>query len=292
MLQDADHVMGGYLPGMHGGDHAQDVRPVPADLVKVDAAAGGLVQGAIVGADVNTPQLRVGQVRQHRAVVEAEQGNDAEHDVGVGTLIGDQDLRTWPAVGVVDEVHHMQGVLGRTGDHLASQAHRLVGDHVQPGNAAFASEVFRVGPGVGGADRDDETHSVHCGDHPAAPRLREADRGLGLDEHSVGGGVVLRPQVVLVDVSQPIAGQRVGIGEHRAEPDVERVGREQGRDRDVHVLEPSGATGHRGERRRERRVLSHHLQDHLRQVHPGQHPCGARAQVDQARRLVQGVVFA
>jgi hypothetical protein len=38
-------------------------RPMPADLVKVDATAGGLVQGAIVGAGVDTPQLRVGQVR-------------------------------------------------------------------------------------------------------------------------------------------------------------------------------------------------------------------------------------
>lgn len=36
----------------------------------------------------------------------------------------------------------------------------------------------------------------------------------------------------------------------------------------------------------------HHLQDHLGQVHSGQHPGGAPWQVDQARRLVQGVVLA
>ena len=67
---------------------------------------------------------------------------------------------------------------GVIGDDFAREAHRLVGDHVQTGDIAFAGEVFPVGPGVDGADRDDGAHLVDGGDHPTARRVGEPDRGL------------------------------------------------------------------------------------------------------------------
>jgi hypothetical protein len=152
------------------------------------------------------------------------------------------------------------------------------------------AQVFRVRPGVDAADRDHETHPVDRGDQAPAEQLRERNLGLGVDEHGVGGAVAVRAQVVLVDVGEPVAGQRVRAGDHRSEADVERVRGQQGRDRDVQVGQPRRATGDRAERRREVRVQRHQLQDQLRQVDLWQHRRGPLAQVDQAGRLVEGVV--
>jgi len=55
---------------------------------------------------------------------------------------------------------------GVIGDDLAPEADRLVGDHVQPGDTAFAGKLFPVGSGVDGADWDHEAHLVDRGDHP------------------------------------------------------------------------------------------------------------------------------
>src|SRR5664280_3117384 len=71
-LQHRHHVVGAHCAGVDGGDHAQDVLPVPADLAQVDAPAGEGVQRSVVGVGSDPPALLVGQVGQGRPVGDAE----------------------------------------------------------------------------------------------------------------------------------------------------------------------------------------------------------------------------
>jgi hypothetical protein len=68
------------------------------------------------------------------------------------------------------------------------------------------------GTGVDAFDGDDEAQAVDGGEQPAAPHLGQFDAGLSGDERGVRRGGGVRAQVVLVDVGQPRAGQRlVGV---------------------------------------------------------------------------------
>ena len=148
-------------------------------------------------------------------------------------------------------------------------------------------EELPVGAGERGRDRDDEPHPVDRGDHPAAPHLRQREPGLAGDQGKVRRGDSLGPEVVLEHVRQPRPLQRrhAGLGD-RPVPDVHRVRRQARGDRGAQVLQPGPATGHGGERRSQRRVPRHHLQDDFGQVDAGQHRRGPVAQVHQRRRLL------
>jgi len=158
------------------------IRPVLADSAQVDPASGGGGQGAVVGARVDPPQLGVGEVGELRAVVEADQAEQPEHDVAVGAGVGDDHLRPPAALLAVDEIDHVQRVPGRARDDHAGQADGLVVEEVQPRRAPAPTEVLRVGPGVDAADRDDEADPVDRRHQTATPGLRQPDVGLGLDE--------------------------------------------------------------------------------------------------------------
>lgn len=125
-----------------------------------------------------------------------------------------------------------------------------------------------------------------------APRLRQVAGALSIDEHRVGCGVGVRAEVVLVDVGEPVAGQRRSVGDHRSEPDVERMRGQQRGDRDVQVGQPGGHTGRGGEGGGEIRVPAHHLKHQLGQIHARDHAGHTGTQVFQAGRLLQGVVLA
>jgi hypothetical protein len=56
---------------------------VRGDLGDVDAAPRGLAERPVVGVAVEPPQPLIGQVRQLRPVFDADQVQQAEHDVGV-----------------------------------------------------------------------------------------------------------------------------------------------------------------------------------------------------------------
>ena len=72
------------------------------------------------------------------AVVEAEQVQQAEHDVGVGAGVGDDDLGAAAAVLAVEQVDQVQRVARGAGHAPAGRSDGLVVDHVQPGRAAPA----------------------------------------------------------------------------------------------------------------------------------------------------------
>ena len=56
----ADDVVGAGGAGVDRADDAQDVGPVPFDPGQVDFAAGGSVEGPVVGGVVDLPELLVG----------------------------------------------------------------------------------------------------------------------------------------------------------------------------------------------------------------------------------------
>ena len=102
--------------------------------------------------------------------------------------------------------------------------------------AAAGAEVLAVGAGVEGADRDDEPQAVGRGDFPAAPRLRQRDLGLGVDQPGVGADQGLGPDVVLLDPGQSAAGQGGDVGaDQRLQADVARLGQEHGAEADVEI---------------------------------------------------------
>ena len=278
--------MGGDGAGVDRGDHAQDVRPLPPDAVEVDAPAYRGVECAVVGLAVDQPELRVREVGQLRAVVEAEQPHQGEDDVAVGAGVGDDHLRPGARVLAVDQIDHVQRVTRGAGDHATGESDGLVAEHVQPRGATPAPEVLRVRPRVKAADRDDKPHSVDPGHEPAAPAARERDLVLGGDQDGVGGGVVLRAQVVLVDMADPTPGQRRdALGDDRDVPDVQGVCGERRGDAHVQVRQTSAASGGADERLGEPGVPGHHLEDQIGEPDPREHRLQATPQVDQARRV-------
>ena len=82
------------------------------DAGQVELPARGLVQRPVVGGQIDPPQLRVGEVGELGAVVEVEQGDHAVDDVAVGAGVGDDHLGAAAGVLAVDQIDHVQRVLG------------------------------------------------------------------------------------------------------------------------------------------------------------------------------------
>ena len=184
---------------MHGRDDAQDVGPVPVDLVDIDA-----------------PEFGVGEIGEDGPVVEPEEREDAEHDIGVGALIGNDDVWGWASVGVVDEIDDVERVFRGAGDDFPCQSYGTVRDHVEPGHATFPSEVFGVRSCINGADRHHETHAINRSYLSATPKSGEPDFCLRIDEHAVCSRVGVWPEVVLIDMSESFTGQlHIALGEGR-----------------------------------------------------------------------------
>ena len=124
---------------------------------------------------------------------------------------------------------------------------------------------------------------------PTAPGARDRDLCLCVDEHPVGGGMVLRAHVVLVHVREPGAAQRRLTGlDHGGQPDVAGLGHQQRRHAHREVL---------GARRDVREVgvsvqqpgPGVHLQQQFRQVDERHHRLRRRTQPDQAVGFVERV---
>ncbi len=95
--ENPDDVVGRDGAGVNRSDDVQDVRPLPLDACQVDFAARRGVQRPVVRADGDAPQLRVGQVGELRAVVEAEQRDRGEDDVAVERVSVMITSGRWPA---------------------------------------------------------------------------------------------------------------------------------------------------------------------------------------------------
>lgn len=185
-LQHPDDVVGADLAGVDRHDEAQDVMPVRAHAFQVDLAAGEGVQRTVVGVFLDPPAFLVGDVGERGPVLDAEQRDEAEHQVGVRARISDDDVGPLPAVLVEQDVDHVEGVSDGAGHDPGAGPGGLVVDHVEPGHTPFWSEVLAVWAGVDAGDRDDEPHPVDGGDHAAAECLGERDSGLGVDQRRVG----------------------------------------------------------------------------------------------------------
>jgi hypothetical protein len=220
------------------------------------------------------------------AVVEVEQGDHAEDDVAIGAGVGDDHLG--PAAGVlaVDQIDHVQRVPAGARQDPAGEPDALIGDHVQPRRATPPPEVLGVRAGVDAADRDDEPHPVDPGDEAAAPPWGEIDAVLSGDQRCVRERVVLRAQIVLIDVTDPPASQRRdAVGDHRDVPDVQRVRGQRVGDREIEIAHPAPPAGQASERCGERGQPAHHLKDQLREIDPGEHRLQPTAQINKARRV-------
>ena len=69
-----DDVMRADRTGMNRRDEPHDVRPMAPHPLQIDLAARRGIERAVVGAEVDAPQLGVGQIGKLWAVGEAEQG--------------------------------------------------------------------------------------------------------------------------------------------------------------------------------------------------------------------------
>ena len=121
---------------MQAAGEAEHVRPVPAHPVQVEPAPGERGEGAVVRPGVDPPQLLVGHVGEAGTEAPAEQGDEAEDDVGVRGGGGHEQLGGDAAVLVVHRVEQDQAVAQGAGDEDAGEAGDLVVDHVEPGAAA------------------------------------------------------------------------------------------------------------------------------------------------------------
>ena len=227
-----------------------------ADPPQVDPAAGEGVQRAVAGRRADPPALLVGKVGQRGPVLHAQQGNQAEHQVRVQGGIGDHDVGPLPAVLAEQHVDHVERVADGPGHDLAAEPGGLVVDHVEPGHAALGSEVLAVGPGVDAGDGDDEPHPVDRGDQAAAQHLGERDAGLARRSAGRWPARTSRPTGRCRTRAPAGSGSSAGtprLGD-RGVPDVQGLGGQARRDRDVQVLQPGPAARHRGERGGERRA--------------------------------------
>ena len=123
----------------------------------------------------------VWHVCQLRSVVDQQRLTEPEHQIRVRASVGDQDVGPLPGIEAERDIERVQRVARSAGDDLAGQADRLVGDHVQVGDAAVGTEVLAVRARVNRGDGHDKPHPVDPGDDPAARRLRISDPRLMLD---------------------------------------------------------------------------------------------------------------
>jgi len=154
---------------------------------------------------------------------------------------------------------------------------------------ATGPEVARVGPGVQGADGDDEAQPISGGDLSAAPGTGQSDVGLGVDEAGVGRGEGVGAQVVLLHPGQSGAGERGTAGlDEWFETDVAGLGDEYRADRQVQVLGPAGSFGDVSELDGEPRPVGD-LQHQVGQVDARQQRSNLLAQGEQAGWFVEAV---
>ena len=98
---------------------------MPGDHGQVDDAAGDGVELLVVGGRVGAPEFGVGKIGELGPVVEPEEVQEPEHDVAVGTGVGDDYLGVGAAVLAVDEIDQMERISWGAGNDDA--ASRLVG---------------------------------------------------------------------------------------------------------------------------------------------------------------------
>jgi hypothetical protein len=80
-------------PGRQRAGDAQDVLPLLADQVDVDAVAGEAVEWSVVGVAVDAPEALIGQASGAGAELVAQQPEQPEDLIGVGGLVGDDRRR-------------------------------------------------------------------------------------------------------------------------------------------------------------------------------------------------------
>lgn len=91
---------------------------------------------------------------------------------------------------------------------------------------------------------------------------------------------------MLVDVVEPVAGQRLHTGAgHRFETHVHRVRAQHRRDRQPEIGDAGVVSGGMGERLGETGHPRRDFEDQLGQVDLGDHPLDPTAQIDQRRRV-------
>jgi len=142
----------------------------------------------------------------------------AEDDIAVTPCVGDDLLGDLPTVLAQHHIHRIQRIARSAGQNHRRQAGGLIVEHVQPGRPLLPPEIrrpllppeiLRIRAGVMSAHRHHEPHAVHRGNQPAAPQPCEGNLGLGVDEHGIGRREGVRAQIVLVNVVQSVASQRL-----------------------------------------------------------------------------------
>src|SRR5208283_5280829 len=114
--------------GANRGDDAQDFRPVGADQTDIDAAGDQRLERRIVRRPAEAVEAPVLQARNARCELEAKEGAEREHMVGISAAVGmvatDRDL----ALMVEQRIEHMQRLARRCRDELGEERPIAVGE--------------------------------------------------------------------------------------------------------------------------------------------------------------------
>ena len=163
------------------------------------------VELAIIGLGLDAPEAAAADVCQAGAEAVAQQAEQPEDDVTVGTRIG-HDLRRLQ-FGLLfehDRQQH-QAVAESTGRRDRVEPGELIGEQVVPRHAFERAEVLGIGAGMHGANRHDEAHAVRGSDFAATPRMGERDAVLGGNQPGIGRRQRVVTDVVLFDPGQAVA---------------------------------------------------------------------------------------
>lgn len=157
----------------------------------VDPIRGEVIQHAIIGLAIDTPEPRAANVGDARRELEPEQVKNAEDRVGVAGCVG-HDL-AWPQFGflVEHDGKQIEAVAQRAGHRQSIQPGKAIRNQIVPGDAAFAPEIARVWAGVDRADWHGETQSIGRGDLAAAPNAGQWYPVMGRDQQRVGFSALL-----------------------------------------------------------------------------------------------------
>ena len=139
---------------------AQKIIPMLCNEGHPHFMRGEIVERAVIGFWIDPPEPGAADIGDARAELVARQPENAEDHVGISARVGHDFGRL--KLGFLFEhdaqQHETVAQRARNGDRV--EAGKLVGDEVAVGDAALLPKIFRVWPGMNGANRRHEAQTV------------------------------------------------------------------------------------------------------------------------------------
>ena len=172
--------------------------------------AGDVVKFAVICLLIDTPETGTAHIGETRTEAVAQQTEQSEDDIAVGTGVGHDLGRLRSGLLFEHDRQKNQTVAQGAGSDDRVESGELVGEQVVPGDALELPEVFGVGAGMDGANRHHETHPVGGSDLAATPSMRQCGLGLRRNQPGIGGRQGVVADVVLFDPGEAIAAAAPG----------------------------------------------------------------------------------